>query len=189
MPLCTSIKTGCVNVILKMLQQHYSDCKELVLFGITAKNGLRRACSPTFLSHKWRAGQWPRRKSPQFCRLWNCKLNPLGIRPAIPCCLSELYLCTLCPPPGGCRSRFRRGMRPGLRGRGKGRDVHPRGGILFLQDLSNCAPATSKPAPTPGAEDVWLPREGGARSPTSRFPHFLPSYLPPASHLTHTQHH
>ena len=118
MPLCTSIKTGCVNVILKMPLQHYSDCKELVLFGITAKNGLRRACSPTFLGHKWRTGQWPSRKSPQFCRLWNCKLNPLGIRPAIPCCLSELYLCTLRPPPGGCRSRFRRGMRPGLRGCG-----------------------------------------------------------------------
>ena len=95
LPLC--IKTASVNVILKMMPQHYSDCKELVLFGITAKNGLRRACSPTFLGHKWRTGQWPRRKSPQFCRLWNCKLNPFGIRPAIPCCLSELYLCTLAP--------------------------------------------------------------------------------------------
>ena len=57
-PLC--IKTASVNVILKMLQ-HYSDCKELVLFAITAKNGLRRArrraCSLTFLSHKWL--RWP----------------------------------------------------------------------------------------------------------------------------------
>ena len=35
-PLC--ITTASVNVILKMLQ-HYSDCKELVLFAITAKNG------------------------------------------------------------------------------------------------------------------------------------------------------
>ena len=39
--------------------------------------------------------------------------------------------------------------------------------------------ASLPPPPRGGAEDVWLPRGGGARSPTSRFPHFLPSYLPP----------
>jgi hypothetical protein len=46
-------KTGSVNVILKMLQQHYLDCKELVLFAITARNSLCRACTLTFLSRKW----------------------------------------------------------------------------------------------------------------------------------------